>query len=137
MGQRNWVVIGREIYYGIITHARDEAPRECCGLIGSRSDGAQTRYPLYNQAHDPTREYFAAPEDIFRAMREMRMRRERLIAIYHSHPRGEARPSATDLAMAFYPEAVYLIAALEPETELRAFHLRSGTPVELSLQLKD
>ncbi len=32
-----------------------------------------------------------------------------LLAIYHSHPRGPATPSETDVARAFYPEAIYLI----------------------------
>jgi proteasome lid subunit RPN8/RPN11 len=35
-----------------------------------------------------------------------------LLAIYHSHPQGPELPSATDIALAFYPEAVNIIVSL-------------------------
>lgn len=130
-------VLPRSIFNEIVEHAHNESPRECCGLLGGNRRSAASLYRLRNQASNPEREYFAAPEDLFHALRDMRTRGERLVAIYHSHPRGEARPSATDLAMAFYPEAVYLIAALEPEMELRAFNLRYGKSIELKLQIVD
>ena len=98
----------------IIAHAREAAPRECCGLIGGTSEGqAQTIYRTRNIAADSFIAYEAAPEDLFAAQRAMRHRGEALLAIYHSHPRArDPEPSPTDVRLAYYPSAVYLIVGL-------------------------
>ena len=113
----------------IIAHAREAAPHECCGLIGGTGDGkAVTIYRTRNTAADPLVTYEAAPEDLFAAQREMSARDEQLIAIYHSHPRSaNPEPSATDVRLAYYPSAVYLIVGLgNDEPCVRAF--RIGEP---------
>ena len=110
----------------IIAHAREAAPNECCGLIGGSSDGrAHTIYRTRNIAPDPLVAYEAAPEDLFAAQRVMRERSEELLAIYHSHPRSsDPQPSATDVRLAYYPAAVYLIVGFrDSETCVRAFRL--------------
>ena len=100
----------------IISHARAEAPRECCGLIGGADGRAQSVYPTRNAAADPLITYEAAPEDLFAAQRAMRERGEQLVAIYHSHPRSaDPKPSATDIRLAYYPSAVYFIVGLGGE----------------------
>ena len=98
----------------IVAHARDVAPFECCGLIGGSEEGrTKSIYRLTNVAIEPQIAYEAAPEELFAAQREMRDRSERLLAIYHSHPRAlDPAPSDTDVRMAYYPDATYLIVAL-------------------------
>ena len=46
-------------------------------------------------------------------------------AIYHSHTRSPAYPSQTDVNLAFYPDALYLIVSLQdPEKpDVRAFRI--------------
>jgi proteasome lid subunit RPN8/RPN11 len=113
----------------IIAHARESSPEECCGLIGGASDGqARTIYPSRNVASDPLTSYEAAPEDLFAAQRAMRDRGELLLAIYHSHPRSaDPQPSATDVRLAYYPSAVYLIVGLGASGPcLRAFRIDEG-----------
>ena len=110
----------------IIAHARAAAPHECCGLIGGTSEGsAQTIYRLRNLAANPLVTYEAAPEDLFAAQRAMRERGEHLLAIYHSHPRSaDPIPSETDVRLAYYPSAVYLIVGLgNSEPRLNAFRI--------------
>lgn len=110
----------------IIAHARETAPHECCGLIGGSADGvARSIYRTRNVAADPLVTYEAAPEDLFTAQRQMREREEQLVAIYHSHPRSsDPQPSATDVRLAYYPSAVYLIVGLGKEEPcLRAFRI--------------
>ena len=111
----------------IITHAREASPCECCGLIGGLTDPptAGSLYPLTNVAGNPLVTYEAAPEELFAAQRLMRERGEQLLAIYHSHPRSaDPLPSDTDVRLAFYPSAVYLIVGLAgPEPVLRAFRI--------------
>ncbi len=106
-------------------HASAASPEECCGLVGGRNRLAQKVYPLKNVSSDPLTAYEAAPEDLFRAQREMRERGERLLAIYHSHPRAsEPMPSPTDVRLAYYPSAVCFIIGLSGDAPvLRAFRL--------------
>jgi proteasome lid subunit RPN8/RPN11 len=109
----------------IITHAREASPNECCGLIGGTDAVVRTIYRARNVSAAPLVAYEAAPEDLFRAQRKMRESGEELIGIYHSHPRAsEPRPSETDVRLAYYPSAVYLILGLgNSEPCLRAFRI--------------
>lgn len=131
------IQLSRVQFDQIIAHAREASPEECCGLIGGLIEGkAQSIYRARNIAGDPLTSYEAAPEDLFAAQRAMRERGEQLLGIYHSHPRAaDPQPSATDVRLAYYPSAVYLIVGLEgPEPCLRAFRIdeREGqwTPIE-------
>lgn len=108
------LVVQRRHLHEILTHARDASPSECCGLIGGGEDGrTQSIYPLTNIASNTEVAYEAAPQQLFAAQRQMRQRGEMLLAIYHSHPRAsEPTPSETDVRLAYYPSATYLIVGL-------------------------
>ncbi len=110
----------------LFAHASEAAPAECCGLIGGAESGnARNIYRLRNVAGNREVAYEAAPEELFAAQREMRRRGEQLLAIYHSHPRAVApAPSETDVRLAYYPSAVYLIIGLGgDEPALNAFRI--------------
>ena len=107
-------------------HARACGPEECCGLVGGRGREARSVYRTRNVARDPSAAYEAEPRDLFDAQRLMRERGEELVGIYHSHPRAaDPSPSPSDVRLAFYPEAVYLIVGFTPTGEgvLRAFRI--------------
>lgn len=110
---------------GLIAQSRAESPRECCGWIGGGAGVARTIYPLNNVAARAASEYEAAPEDLFAAQRTMRERGEELLAIYHSHPRqADPEPSETDIRLAYYPQAIYLIIGLAAEPpRIEAFRI--------------
>jgi [CysO sulfur-carrier protein]-S-L-cysteine hydrolase len=123
------VCITDAVRVAIEEHARRAHPTECCGLL-SGCDGVITDiHPLRNDADKPETRYFATPEDLFAAMRRIRDANRVLLGIYHSHPRTPAYPSASDVEMAFYPEAFYFIISLEPKIELRAFRIE-GSRIE-------
>jgi proteasome lid subunit RPN8/RPN11 len=134
------IQMNREQFDEIVAHAREAAPRECCGLIGGSPEGAaQSIYRARNVADDSLVTYEAAPEDLFSAQRQMRARGEELIAIYHSHPRSsDPQPSATDVRLAYYPSAVYFIVGLgDDQPRLRAFRITESEgrwqPVEFEV----
>ncbi len=111
--------------------AQDAMPRECVGLLGGRGDHVRTVYPLTNTALDPERAYRADALELLRAFRAMDREGLTLLGIYHSHPRGPARPSGTDRALAAYP-VPYLI--LDPVgRELRAYRLPEGEEVSVQV----
>ncbi|PWT90020.1 MAG: hypothetical protein C5B55_10365 [Blastocatellia bacterium] len=116
----------RDQVQAVVAHAWEAAPNECCGLIGGDETGqAQNIYRLRNVNSNPETAYEAAPEELFAAQRQMRERNEHLLAIYHSHPRANTpTPSETDVRLAYYPGAIYLIVGLAGEDAiLRAFEI--------------
>ncbi len=56
------------------------------------------------------------------------------LAVFHSHPETEARPSRTDVAnIGLWEGRPYLILSLARK-ELRAWRIEAGEPVELELR---
>jgi [CysO sulfur-carrier protein]-S-L-cysteine hydrolase len=125
--------IPKAIYEEMVRHAREDAPNECCGLIGGEDGEAKTLYRARNAEASPLR-YNLDPHDQFRIMTEMEERGEELSAIYHSHTGSPAYPSQTDINLAAYPDTLYLIVTLvEGEEDLRGFNIRDGEVTEVDL----
>jgi proteasome lid subunit RPN8/RPN11 len=125
--------VPKRIHEELLAHAREEAPNECCGLIGGNDDVAKTVYRARNAEASPLR-YNLDPQDQFRIMTEMDERGEELSAIYHSHTASPAYPSQTDINLAAYPDALYLIVSLaEGEKDLRGFSITDGEVTEVDL----
>jgi [CysO sulfur-carrier protein]-S-L-cysteine hydrolase len=128
--------ISKSIYGDLLEHARAEAPNECCGLIGGENGEAKSVYRARNAEASPLR-YNLDPQDQFRIMSEMEEKGEELSAIYHSHTASPAYPSQTDINLAAYPDAIYLIVTLaEDEEPLRGFEIRDGEVTEVDLALE-
>ncbi|MCC6958085.1 MAG: M67 family metallopeptidase [Anaerolineales bacterium] len=87
-------------------------PEEACGLLAGRFERGAARVeavlPMQNALHSPARYRLDAAEQI-RAFAWIEAQGLELTGIYHSHPEGPAVPSATDIAEAYYPQAVYWI----------------------------
>jgi proteasome lid subunit RPN8/RPN11 len=128
--------IPKPIYEELLEHAREDAPNECCGLIGGEDGVAKTVYRARNAEASPLR-YNLDPQDQFRIMTEMEERGEELAAIYHSHTASPAYPSQTDINLAAYPDALYLIVSLaEGERDLRGFRIVDGEVTEVDLEIR-
>jgi proteasome lid subunit RPN8/RPN11 len=120
----------------LLAHAREEAPNECCGLIGGTDGVARTVYRARNAEASPLR-YNLDPQDQFRIMTEMDERGEELSAIYHSHTASPAYPSQTDINLAAYPETLYLIVSLaDGEKDLRGYRIEDGEVTEVELRVE-
>jgi proteasome lid subunit RPN8/RPN11 len=121
----------------IVAHAREEAPNECCGMIGARDGEAANLYRARNAEESPLR-YVVHPQDQFRIMQEMDERGEELGAIYHSHTRSPAYPSQTDINLADgWPDPLYVICSIadDDSPELRAFAIRDERVEEVALDV--
>ena len=119
--------IARDLIEEILLHAREEAPNECCGMIGGADGRALTVYRASNAEASPLRYSIDAKEQ-FDLMRRIEEGGEELVGIYHSHARSAAYPSQTDINLAGWPDAVYVIASLENSAapEVRGFWIRDG-----------
>ncbi len=127
----------RPIVNRILTHVQQEPEREVCGFLAARGDEICSWYPVRNIAGDAAIRFEMEPREQIAALRQMRERGEELFAIYHSHPSAPARPSASDLAEAGYPEALYLIVSLDTKgvLEMRAYRIEEGGVTEVALAL--
>ena len=126
--------IARNLYDEILEHARAEAPNECCGMIASRDGEAVKVYAAANAAASPPYAYEIDSADLYRIQMAIEDANLDLGAIYHSHPRSDPVPSQTDINLAFYPDAVYIIVGLKgAEPELRAFTIAEGHVAEAEL----
>jgi proteasome lid subunit RPN8/RPN11 len=125
--------IARRLYDEIVAHALAEAPNECCGMIASRDGEAVSVYKATNTAASPLRYEIDGAEQ-YRIQMEIDDADLDLGAIYHSHTRTEPYPSQTDINLAFYPDAEYVIVGVAGgEPEVRAFTIHDGRVAEAEL----
>jgi proteasome lid subunit RPN8/RPN11 len=126
--------IAQSLIDEIVAHARADLPNECCGMIGGTDGEARTVYRAENAEHSPLR-YSIDAGDQFRLMREIEDAGEDLVAIYHSHTKSAAYPSQTDVNLAGWPDAVYLIVSLaDPEApDVKAYWLKDETIADAEL----
>jgi proteasome lid subunit RPN8/RPN11 len=125
--------IDRELYDEMVAHARADAPNECCGMVASRDGEAVKVFPATNTAASPLRYEIDGAEQ-YRMQIEIDDAGLDLGAIYHSHTRSAPYPSQTDINLAFYPDALYVIVGLaDGEPEVRAFSIRDGQVSEAEL----
>jgi proteasome lid subunit RPN8/RPN11 len=122
-------------YEALLAHARAGYPNEACALLAGREGSVERVYALPNAEASPTF-YVVEPKAQLQAMTEMDDLGLDLVGIFHSHVATEAYPSRTDIELAAYPDAAYLILSLaDPEAPvLRAFSIRDGQVAEQDLE---
>ena len=122
----------------IIQEAVTVAPEECCGLLIGKGSAVFQSEPLTNVADDPRSEYLAEPKELLHALFRAKEKQLELLAIYHSHPRGDTLPSERDIREANYPQAAQLIIGLgEKEAELAVWKIDQGIVRAVPLRFTD
>ncbi len=140
--------IARALLDEMVAHSRDALPNEACGMVHAVDGVATSVHRVTNAAASPYR-YEMAPLEQLKLEQRRDAEGETLFAIYHSHVASEARPSPTDVNMAFwppgettgtqmYPETLYVVVSLAEETApdrvVRAFHIVPGEAYEDCLE---
>lgn len=122
------------VYERMVEHARAESPNECCGMIAAVDGRASEYFPARNEFESPTRFQLDSADQI-RITNEIDARGEEIGAIFHSHPRSDARPSLTDVNLArWWPGVRWLICSLAgAEPVLRCFEIAEGRVEEVEL----
>jgi proteasome lid subunit RPN8/RPN11 len=108
----------------MIDHAREEAPREACGILAGKEGRVFKLYRATNADHSPV-SYRLDPEQQYRIFKDIEVREWELVGIYHSHPYTTAIPSNVDQRQARYPESSYVLVSLkEPDKpQVRSFRI--------------
>ncbi len=126
------------MWANLLERGRREPTAECCGLLAGR-DGVITHLlPAVNVAPDPAKGYEIAPKEIVEMMREFREQGLEFLGIYHSHPHGKNEPSARDIELAYYSEAIYFIVSpmADAPKPVRPFSIRDGRVTELEIEIR-
>lgn len=111
----------RSVRDGIMMHLLDAAPNEGVGLLavgapfcdddGLMAVEGERFFPGTNIDRSPTH-YTMDPAEVIVALREIREAGLQLGVIVHSHLKGPATPSATDVREAHYPDSLMMIVSL-------------------------
>jgi proteasome lid subunit RPN8/RPN11 len=122
------VVIPVEVRAELAEHARAEAPNEACGLIVLR-DGCAERYVRgQNTLASPYRYQLEIDPDVWFLEDEGFE-----LAVFHSHPETEPRPSRTDIEnVGLWAGKLYVIYSLARD-ELAAWRITDGAVEPLPL----
>ena len=120
----------------IVAQARAEAPNECCGMVAASDGAAVAVHPARNAAASPLRYEIDGMEQ-YRIQAAIDDAGQELGAIYHSHTRSDPEPSQTDINLAFYPDAIYLIVGVKDpaDDDVRAWHIRDGAVSPAPLEI--
>ncbi len=124
--------ISRRQFEEIVAQARADAPLETCGLMAGQAGRVTRILPVPNSLHSST-QYLMGGQEFADAMLACDFEP---LAIYHSHPAGPPTPSPTDVAQAFYPDSIYVIISLAPESSVRAFRIVKGVVTETELEVE-
>ena len=109
----------------MVAHAREGYPEEVCGLI-SGPEGSPGQVHRGRNISATPRVAYELDHETLALQIQFEDQGLALWGIYHSHPHGPEMPSETDVRLAYYPEAVYVIVCLaDPGNPvLRAFRIR-------------
>ena len=120
----------------MIEHAQAEYPKEACGILGGSEGAPMKMYRLENVDPDPVMRYNVDPKELKRVYDEIDGRGWDIVVIYHSHTHSPAFPSDTDVKLAGYPEASYVLVSLKDrhQPDLRAFRIIEGRITEMQVE---
>jgi proteasome lid subunit RPN8/RPN11 len=117
--------IPQDVLDGLIAHARELDPYECCGFLAGMKNTVTRLYRIKNivslegatqaASFDEAKvahlsrltpgeraeiAFIMDAQEMFQAVKDMRKRGLTLQVVYHSHPHDPARPSVTDIKIA-------------------------------------
>lgn len=118
----------------LLRHAREEALRECCGLLVGKGESVARSVRARNLDTRATR-YLIDPEDHFSAIRAARAEGLEVIGAYHSHPSSAPVPSPIDVAEAHSGSDFIYVIVSPVGDEMRAYRIENGAirPCPLAL----
>lgn len=120
------------LYLRMLSHAIQECPWECVGILAGPKDGAPTEvFYGTNMAKDPTNTYQLDPTEQLGLEQAIEGAGLVPLAIYHSHPNMPAVASEFDRLTAFNPIVSIIIGVAQlPDVTVRAYRLCVEDPGE-------
>lgn len=120
--------LSEELRQKIVAHCRRALPNEGCGLLALDGDLVMEVYCTGNDDASPS-SYSIPPQEHYEAVMDAESKGWEIRGAFHSHPRGPARMSNTDLERALTPGWLYLVVSLhETEPVITAWSDGRATP---------
>jgi [CysO sulfur-carrier protein]-S-L-cysteine hydrolase len=122
------VVVPEPIRAELRAHAQEEAPNECCGVLVFRDGVAESYVRGRNALESPYRYELEIDPDVWFLEDEGYE-----LAVFHSHPETEPRPSRTDRERSgLWAGRIFFIYGVRAD-ELRAWRVTREDAVEIPL----
>ena len=131
----------------MIDDARAGYPNESCGLIlgdaAAAAGGQALRFEATRNAAASPYRYEIHPDDLYRLSVAADEADQVFWGIVHSHTHTQAVPSPTDVGLAFYPDALYILVSLSEDEahpmtgapSVRAWRIVEGEVHEVALEI--
>lgn len=121
----------KELADEMVRHAREEYPRECCGMLAGKDTAIFKLFKIKNIAQRMD-EYELDPLEQVNAFEEIDRLSLKLLGVYHSHPNHPCYPSELDISQAFYPDTLFFIISLldSQQSQIRSFKMHAGKVIE-------
>ena len=130
------VQIEQRFHDEMIAHALENDSIECCGVLAGTGRKFEKLFRMTNIENSPYRFSWDSKE-LIKVWNEMESNDWEHRGVYHSHTHSEAYPSSTDVRLAAWPEAYYIIVTLmdKENPSMRAFRIVDGEISEEDVQV--
>jgi len=134
------MVLPPDLRQRLINIARAGLPYEVCGYVaGSRGQiaHAEAVHPVQNSLRSPVA-FALDGQSMIDAEERIHANGQEIVAVFHSHPAGAAKPSATDRedAAIYDPQGHFIHVIISMQgfvPQIRAWRYHDGETVELAL----
>ena len=120
--------LGDDVREQMIAHAREQFPKECCGMLAG-VDSKPVKVVRATNSEDSEFRYRVDDRELLRFLQDCDDNGWDFLAVYHSHTRSEAYPSPTDVRLAGnWPDPYYVLVSLADQDDpvVRAFRITDG-----------
>lgn len=133
--------VQKEHLEAMVAHALEDAPVECCGILGGRDGAVAIVRRATNVEASPYR-FSIDPRETMRIEREFEGADAEMLGFYHSHTGSPAVPSPTDIRSMgplFGPPFVHFVIGVADRDvpDVRAWHIADGDRIEQQFEIVD
>jgi proteasome lid subunit RPN8/RPN11 len=111
-----------------------EAPLEACGLLGGKDGVVAVVLPVKNAIESRVR-FQMDPVAQLRAFGRIEADGLKVVAVFHSHPKGPSVPSPTDIREAEYQVVHIIWSKVGRNWQARGFWIENGHAAEVPLNV--
>jgi proteasome lid subunit RPN8/RPN11 len=106
------ILLSAEHRQQIVDHCLAALPHEGCGMLAMDGHRVVKVYPTGNDDESPV-SYTIPPQEHFDSLTDAESNGWQLGGVFHSHPKGPAQMSDTDLGKLADPHWLYVVVGLE------------------------
>ncbi len=120
--------IPKKLISDMISHALEQDPEECCGVLLGKDGTAVSARRMKNVHENRVSRYTMDPLELLQVQTDADKDDQQFVAIYHSHTYTQGYPSETDVANAVdsgWTDPLYVLVSLVEKTRpvVRAYRI--------------